>query len=122
MLSALMAIEMRSSSRAPPGALGARLLQVAFQVGAQQAQLLGVLEQQLAGGGGLERPAAHDEHRAHLRLQGAQPLRDSRLRDVQALGGALETALLHDGGQAFQCGGIEAAHGRACIRGSDEFG
>jgi hypothetical protein len=30
---------------------------------------------------------------------------------VQALGGSLETALLHDGGKAFQGGGIEGAHG-----------
>src|SRR6218665_1794373 len=99
MLSALMAIAMRSSSRVPPRA------------GAHQPQLLGVLEQQLPGRGGPQRPAAHDQHRAYLGLQHTQALRHRRLRDVQALRGTLETALFDDGGQAFQRGGIVAAHG-----------
>ena len=78
---------------------------------AQQAQLLGVLEQQLPRAGGLERAAAHDEHRAHLRLQRAQALRHGGLGHVQALGGALKAALLHDGGKAFEGGGVVSAHG-----------
>lgn len=40
-----------------------------------------------------------------------QALRHRRLRDIQALGGALETALFHDGGKAFQGGRIKGAHG-----------
>ena len=110
MLSALIAIEMRSSSRAPPVELGASSLQVAFQVGAQQPQLLGVLEQQVPGRGRPERAAAHDEHGAHLRLQRAQPLRHGRLRDRQPLRRPLETALFHDGGKALQRIRIESAH------------
>jgi hypothetical protein len=51
-----------------------------------------------------------DQHRAHLRLERAQPLRHGRLRDGQALRGALEAALFHDGGQAFEGVGIEGAH------------
>jgi hypothetical protein len=92
------------------GGAGRQFLQVALQVGAQQAQLLGVLEQQLPGRGGLERPTAHDEHRSHLRLQRAQTLRHGGLGDVQALGGALEAAFFDDGGQTFQRGGIVGTH------------
>jgi hypothetical protein len=110
MLSALMAMEMRSSSRAPPSELGASSLQVALQVGAQQAQHLGVLEQQLAGRGGLERAAAHDQHGADLGLQRPQALRNRRLGDRQALRRALKTALFHDGRQAFQRIRVKSTH------------
>jgi hypothetical protein len=95
---------------AAAGGAGRQLLQVALQVGAQQAHLLGVLEQQLPGRGGLERAAAHDQHRAHLRLQRAQALGHRRLGDRQPLGGALEAALFDNGGQAFQGVGVKGTH------------
>jgi hypothetical protein len=94
----------------PTGGAGRQLTQVALQIGAQQAQLLGVFEQQQAGRGGLERAAAHDQHGAHLRLQRAQALRDGRLGDVQPLRRALETGLLDDGREALQGVGIKGAH------------
>ncbi len=86
------------------------LLEVFFQVGAQQPHHLGVLEHELPGRGGLQGPAAHDQHRAHLRLERAQPLRDRRLGDGQALRGTLEPPFFNDGGQAFQGVGIKSAH------------
>ena len=89
MLSALMAMEMRSSSR-HPGALGASSCRSRSR-SAQQAQLLACARQQLPRRRGPQRPAAHDQHRAHLGLERTQPLRDRRLRDIQALGGALES-------------------------------
>ena len=93
-----------------PRGAGRQLLQVALQVGAQQAQLLGVLEQQLPRVGGPQRARAHDEHRADLRLQRAQALRHGGLGDVQALRRALEATLLDDGGKALQRGGIVGTH------------
>jgi hypothetical protein len=85
-------------------------VQLAFHIRPQQPHLPGVLEQQLARGGGAQRPGAHDQHRTHLRFQRPQPLRHGRLRDGQPLGGAVEAALLHDGGQAFQSGRVEDVH------------
>ena len=114
------------------GGAGRQLLQVALQVGAQQAHLLGVLEQQLPRRCGPQRPAAHDEHRAHLRFERAQALRHGRLRDIEALRCALETALFNDGSKAFEGGGVVSAHGSGlrqgngsraiCIRRPDVFG
>jgi hypothetical protein len=89
--------------------------QVALEVGAQQPHLLGVLEQQVTGGGGLERPAAHDQNGADLRLQRAQPLRYRGLRDVQPLGRPFEAAFFHDGGERFQRGRVEGVHGLAGV-------
>ncbi len=92
---------------------GRQLLQVTFQVGPQQAQLLGVLEQQLPRGGGPQGAAAHDENRAHLCLQRPQTLRHRRLGDIEALGGPLEAPLLDNSGQAFQGCGVVGTHGAA---------
>jgi hypothetical protein len=54
---------------------GGQLFQVILEVCTQQAQHFGVLEQQLPCRSGLERAAAHHQHRAHLGLQCAQALR-----------------------------------------------
>jgi hypothetical protein len=100
---------------------GRQLFQVTLQVGAQQAQLLGVLEQQLTGRRGLERAAANDQHRAHLRFQRAQALRHGRLGDRQPLGGTLKTAFFDNGGQAFQGVGVKRAHSLRSISCADVF-
>jgi hypothetical protein len=95
------------------GGAGCQLLQVAFQVGAQQAQLFGVLEQQLPRRGGPQGTTAHDEHGADLRLQRPQALRHRRLGDIEALGGPLKAPLLDNSGQAFQGCGVVGTHGAA---------
>ncbi|MNT46267.1 hypothetical protein D3C72_1828980 [compost metagenome] len=86
-------------------------MQFLLQIGAQQAQLLGVLEQQLPGRRGPQRPAAHHQHRAHLCLQRTQALRDGRLRHVQAGGCFFKAALFNHCGKAFQRDRVQVVHG-----------
>ena len=104
---ALQRVEVSHSDEGQSG------FQVTFQVGPQQAQLFGVLEQQLPRRGGPQGTTAHDEHGADLRLQRPQALRHRRLGDIEALGGPLKAPLLDDSGQAFQGCGVVGTHGAA---------
>ena len=71
----------------------------------QQLHMVHVLTQPSACLGGLAGLATQHQGAAHAFFQQADALRDGRGRDVQGLGGALEAAFAHHGGQCRE-GGI----------------
>ncbi|MNY18510.1 hypothetical protein D3C86_1518910 [compost metagenome] len=73
-----------------------------LQVTLEQAHLLHMVEQPLAQRRGLRRRAAHQHRLAEAHFQQLDALRHRRLRQAQALRGALETALLHHRGQGSE--------------------
>ena len=75
--------------------------------------LAAALEQHLAGGRELDAARGPVQQRlAELGLEAADLLRERRLRDVQALGGAAEVPLLGDGDEVAQ---VSELHGRRFI-------